>query len=258
MQLDYIKNPPKNQNDYDALSKAIEILPIPHINAYLEVNLGPIPLALTLRGGISLGFKELYGAVVNDVEIESLGWNVGASLKAYLFRTKYFFGDIRADFNYDIGSLNLNANNRYVYIPLRLGFMGGTDTGVVFNGDAFLQSKWKTFSLSPKLVFGFKMQDKVPVIQYLSAYFSIVADIIFGDLESTVGLNGIGIYANIVNNNIKVDNLYIPNSQNKMSYKFYDMRLGFYFDIFYQSFAIEYGIFTKQFGVSFIPINIRF
>ena len=258
MQLDYINNPPKNQNDYESLSKALEILPIPHINAYFQVNLGPIPLALTLRGGISLGFKEVYGAFVNDVEIESLGWNIGGSLKAYLFRTKYFFGDIRADLNYDEGNLNLNARDRYIYIPLRLGFLGGTDTGVVFNGNAFLQSKWKTFSLSPKLVFGFKMQDKVPVIQYLAAYFSVGADIIFGSLESTIGINGIGSYANIVNNSIKVDDLYIPNTSLESSYKFYDMRIGFYFDIFYQSFAIEYGIFTKQFSVSFIPINIRF
>lgn len=258
MQLDYIKNPPKNQNDYESLSKALEILPIPHINAYLQVNLGPIPLALTLRGGISLGFKEVYGAVVNDVEIESLGWNIGASLKAYLFRTKYFFGDLRFDFNYDVGNLKMAANNRNVYVPLYLGFNGGTDTGVVFNGNAFLESKWKTFALSPKLVFGFKMQDKVPVIQYLAAYFSVGADIIFGNLESKIGVNGIGSYANIVNSSIKVDDLYIPNTSSKSSYKFYDMRIGFYFDIFYQSFAIEYGIFTKQFGVSFIPINIRF
>ena len=92
LHIDYIKNPTRTQNDYEALSKALDILPIPHVNAYFQVNLGPIPLALTLRGGISLGFKEIYGAVVNDVEIESLGWNIGASLKAYLFRTKYFFG----------------------------------------------------------------------------------------------------------------------------------------------------------------------
>ena len=258
MQLDYIINKPANQTDYESISKAIEMLPIPHINAYFQINFGPVPLALTLRGGMAFGFKELYGAAVNDVEIESLGWNIGASLKAYLFRTKYFFGDIRADLNYDEGNLNLNARDRYIYIPLRLGFLGGTDTGVVFNGNAFLQSKWKTFSLSPKLVFGFKMQDKVPVIQYLAAYFSVGADIIFGRKKKKIGINGIGSYANIVNNSIKVDDLYIPNTSLESYYKFYDMRIGFYFDIFYQSFAIEYGIFTKQFSVSFIPINIRF
>lgn len=258
LHIDYIKNPPANQNDYDSLSKALDILPIPHINAYFQVNLGPIPLALTFRGGISLGFKEIYGAVINDVEIESLGWNVGASLKAYLFRTKYFFGDLRFDFNYDVGNLKMAANNRNVYVPLYLGFNGGTDTGVVFNGNAFLESKWKTFALSPKLVFGFKMQEKVPAIQYLSAYFSFGADIIFGSLESKVGVNGIGSYANIVGHEIIVNDLYVPNSQDKMSYKLYDVRVGFHFDIFYQSLAIEYGIFTKQFALSFIPINIRF
>ena len=46
------------------------------------MNLGPLPLALTVRGGMSLGFKDIYGIVVNDVEIESLGYNIGASLKA--------------------------------------------------------------------------------------------------------------------------------------------------------------------------------
>lgn len=258
LHIDYIKNPTRTQNDYEALSKALDILPIPHVNAYFQVNLGPIPLALTLRGGISLGFKEIYGAVVNDVEIESMGWNVGASLKAYLFRTKYFFGDLRFDFNYDVGNLNLDVRNRNIYVPLYLGFNGGTETGVVFNGNAFLRSKWKTFALSPKLVFGFKMQEKVPVIQYLAAYFSVGADITFGSMESTVGVNGIGSYANIVGHEITANDLYIPNSSDKQSYKLYDMRVGFHFDIFYQSLAIEYGIFTKQFAVSFIPINIRF
>ena len=258
LHIDYIKNPTRTQNDYEALSKALDILPIPHVNAYFQVNLGPIPLALTLRGGISLGFKEIYGAVVNDVEIESMGWNIGASLKAYLFRTKYFFGDLRFDFNYDVGNLNLDVRNRNIYVPLYLGFNGGTKTGVVFNGNAFLRSKWKTFALSPKLVFGFKMQEKVPVIQYLAAYFSVGADITFGSMESTVGVNGIGSYANIVGHEITANDLYIPNSSDKQSYKLYDMRVGFHFDIFYQSLAIEYGIFTKQFAVSFIPINIRF
>lgn len=258
LHIDYIKNPTRTQNDYEALSKALDILPIPHVNAYFQVNLGPIPLALTLRGGISLGFKEIYGAVVNDVEIESMGWNIGASLKAYLFRTKYFFGDLRFDFNYDVGNLNLDVRNRNIYVPLYLGFNGGTETGVVFNGNAFLRSKWKTFALSPKLVFGFKMQEKVPVIQYLAAYFSFGADITFGSMESTVGVNGIGSYANIVGHEITANDLYIPNSSDKQSYKLYDMRVGFHFDIFYQSLAIEYGIFTKQFAVSFIPINIRF
>ncbi|WP_420535790.1 hypothetical protein [Brachyspira intermedia] len=258
LHINDIANSPTTRNDYDSLANALDILPIPHINAYLQVNLGPVPLALTLRGGMSLGFKEIYGAVVNDVEIESLGWNIGASLKAYLFRTKYFFGDIRFDFNYDEGNLKLAANNRNVYVPLYLGYGGGTDTGVVFNGNAFLESKWKTFALSPKLVFGFKMQEKVPVIQYLAAYFSVGADIIYGSLESKIGVNGIGSYANIVGHEITVNDLYVPNSQDKMSYQIYDMRVGFHFDIFYQSFAIEYGIFTKQFAVSFIPINIRF
>ncbi|MEI0526709.1 hypothetical protein [Brachyspira murdochii] len=258
LHIDYIRNSTRTQNDYEALSKALDILPIPHVNAYLQVNLGAIPLALTFRGGISLGFKEIYGAFINDVEIESMGWNIGASLKAYLFRTKYFFGDLRFDFNYDVGNLNLDVRNRNIYVPLYLGFKGGTETGVVFNGNAFLRSKWKTFALSPKLVFGFKMKEKVPVIQYLAAYFSVGADITFGSMESTVGVNGIGSYANIVGQEITANDLYIPNSSDKQSYKLYDMRIGFHFDIFYQSLAIEYGIFTKQFAVSFIPINIRF
>ena len=251
-----IKN--NRKNDYESLSESLNLLPIPHINAYLQVNLGPLPLALTIRGGISLGFKDIYGIVVNDVEIESLGYNIGASLKAYLFRTKYFFGDLRMDFNYDEGHLKMSTDNRNVYVPLYLGYNGGTDTGVVFNGNAFLESKWKTFALSPKIVFGFKMRDKVPVIQYLDAYFSVGADIVFGNLSSRVGVNGIGSYANIVGHEITVNDLYVPNSEDKMSYKLYDMRIGFHFDIFYQSFSIEYGIFTKQLAISFIPINIRF
>ena len=45
------------------------------------------------------------------------------------------------DFNYDEGNLKMSANNRNVYVPLYLGYNGGTDTGVVFNGNAFLESK---------------------------------------------------------------------------------------------------------------------
>ena len=85
-----------------------------------------------------------------------------------------------------------------------------------------------------------------------------LSTLIYGSLESKIGVNGIGSYANIVGHEITVNDLYVPNSQDKMSYQLYDMRVGFHFDIFYQSFAIEYGIFTKQFAVSFIPINIRF
>lgn len=102
------------------------------------------------------------------------------------------------------------------------------------------------------------MRDKVPVIQYLDAYFSVGADIVFGSLDSKVGVNGIGSYANIVGHEITVNDLYVPNSEDTMSYKLYDMRIGFHFDIFYQSFSIEYGIFTKQLAISFIPLNIRF
>ena len=258
MQLDYIINKPANQTDYESISKAIEMLPIPHINAYFQINFGPVPLALTLRGGMSFGFKELYGAAVNDVEIESLGWNIGASLKAYLFRTKYFFGDIRTDFNYDATVLNLAANNRYIYVPLRLGFLGGTDTGVVFNGNAFIKSKWQTFTVSPKVVFGFKFKEEVKYIKYFSAYAALSADIAFGNVDFNMGINGMGSYANIVGNSITVNELYIPHTSAASKYVLCDIRLSLGVDIFYQSLSFEFGFLTKQFGISLIPINIRF
>ena len=131
-------------------------------------------MSLTLRGGGAFGFKDLFAKVINDVEVEAIGYNVGVSLKTFLFRTKYFFGDFRADFNFEESKISLAVKKRYVYVPIRLGYDGGTDTGVVFNGNAFLESKWKAYAISPKIVFGLKIKEKIPVIQYFSSYLMLV------------------------------------------------------------------------------------
>ena len=245
-------------NDYKSLSDAAKYIPIPHLNAYCQINLGPVPLSLTLRGGGAFGFKGLFATIINDVEVEAIGYNFGLSLKAFLFRTKYFFGDFRTDLNFESGKIGLNVKNRYVYVPVSLGNNGGIDTGVVFNGNAFLESKWKAVGISPKVVVGFKFKERVPKVQYFSAYFSLGADITYGIVDSKIGINGIGSYANVEGHTLGISDLNIPTSFDKRDFWHYDMRIGFHFDIFFQSLSIEYSIFSKQFAFQIIPINIRF
>ena len=245
-------------NDYKSLSDAAKYIPIPHLNAYCQINLGPVPLSLTLRGGGAFGFKGLFATIINDVEVEAIGYNFGLSLKAFLFRTKYFFGDFRTDLNFESGKIGLNVKNRYVYVPVSLGNNGGIDTGVVFNGNAFLESKWKAVGISPKVVVGFKFKERVPKVQYFSAYFSLGADITYGIVDSKIGINGIGSYANVEGHTLGISDLNIPTSLDKRDFWHYDMRIGFHFDIFFQSLSIEYSIFGKQFAFQIIPINIRF
>ena len=248
----------ENINDYKSLSDAAKYIPIPHLNAYCQINLGPVPLSLTLRGGGAFGFKGLFATIINDVEVEAIGYNFGLSLKAFLFRTKYFFGDFRTDLNFESGKIGLNVKNRYVYVPVSLGNNGGIDTGVVFNGNAFLESKWKAVGISPKVVVGFKFKERVPKVQYFSAYFSLGADITYGIVDSKIGINGIGSYANVEGHTLGISDLNIPTSLDKRDFWHYDMRIGFHFDIFFQSLSIEYSIFSKQFAFQIIPINIRF
>ena len=248
----------ENINDYKSLSDAAKYIPIPHLNAYCQINLGPVPLSLTLRGGGAFGFKGLFATIINDVEVEAIGYNFGLSLKAFLFRTKYFFGDFRTDLNFESGKIGLNVKNRYVYVPVSLGNNGGIDTGVVFNGNAFLESKWKAVGISPKVVVGFKFKERVPKVQYFSAYFSLGADITYGIVDSKIGINGIGSYANVEGHTLGISDLNIPTSLDKRDFWHYDMRIGFHFDIFFQSLSIEYSIFGKQFAFQIIPINIRF
>ena len=245
-------------SDFKSISDAVKYIPIPHLNAYFQINWWHIPMSLTLRGGGALGFKGLFGTIINDVEIEAIGYNFGLSLKAFLFRTKYFFGDFRTDFNFESGKIGLDVKKRYIYIPIRLGYRGGTDTGVVFNGNAFLESKWKAYAISPKVVVGFKFKERVPKVQYFSAYFSLGADITYGIVDSQIGINGIGSYANIVGHTLEINDLNVPNSFDKRDFWHYDMRIGFHFYIFFQSISIEYAIFGKQFAFQIIPINIRF
>lgn len=245
-------------SDFKSISDAVKYIPIPHLNAYLQINFGPVPLSLTLRGGGAFGFKGLFATIINDVEVEAIGYNFGLSLKAFLFRTEYFFGDFRTDFNFESGKIGLDVKKRYIYIPIRLGYQGGTDTGVVFNGNAFLESKWKAYAISPKVVVGFKFKEKVPKVQYFSAYFSLGADITYGIVDSKIGINGIGSYANIVGHTLEINDLNVPTSFDKRDFWHYDMRIGFHFDIFFQSISIEYAIFGKQFAFQIIPINIRF
>ena len=107
-------------------------------------------------------------------------------------------------------------------------------------------------------MFGLKIKEKVPVIQYFSSYFSLGADITYGIIDSQIGINGIGSYANIEGHTLEINDLNIPTSFDKRDFWHYDMRIGFHVDIFFQSLSVEYSIFSKQFAFQIIPINIRF
>ena len=56
-------------SDYKSISDAVKYVPIPHLNAYFQINFGPFPMSLTLRGGGAFGFKDLFAKVINDVEV---------------------------------------------------------------------------------------------------------------------------------------------------------------------------------------------
>lgn len=132
---------------YHNLINGLDAVPLPYLQFSGQANLWKLPISLAFRAGFLLGFKDLYKQFVRDIEMESSGFNVGGEIKTLIWRNDYFFFDLRADINYSAGSFK-SSLEKELYIPIRLGYLGGTDTGVVFDANAGFDARWKTFSYS--------------------------------------------------------------------------------------------------------------
>ncbi len=256
---DYIRDPiPLTLNyGYAAFANAISSIPMPHIQVFSQINFWTVPLSMGLRLGFLPGLESLYKQFILDVGVKSLGFHVGIDLKYLIYRDKYFFLDLRADFNFDMGNFDMHIN-RNLYIPMELGSSDGRETGVVFNGDIFSDFSWKIFAITPKIVGGFKFQEKVPVVDYFAIYGSVGLDLVFGNIETITGINSVSTHVNIANNKHTITDIALPNSELASKYFLYDVRLSLTLDIFYQSFSVEYGVLSKNFAISFTPFVLKF
>lgn len=246
-----------SEYDYAVVANAVASAPMPYVQAFTTINFWTLPLSMGIRLGILPGFESLYKQFVTDVDMESLGFHVGVDLKYLIYRNEYFFVDFRTDLNFDMGDFKMRLN-RDLYIPLELGFNGGTQTGVVFNGDVFSEFSWQIFAVTPKIVGGFKFREKVPYIDYFALYGSVGVDLVFGNIKTMTGVNATSTYANIVGNQHTINDVVLPNSELKSEYFVYDVRLSVTLDIFYMSFFVEYGVLSKNIAVSFTPLVFKF
>ncbi|WP_260848352.1 hypothetical protein [Brachyspira hyodysenteriae] len=177
-------------------------------------------------------------------------------LKFYIYRDKYFFVDARADFNFDYGKFNMAfMNDRYVFQMHNSA--NSTYTGAYFGTSADIKSKWISFALTPKLVGGLKLRDKVPYIDYFAIYGFIGVDLIYSFIDSNSEFSIDSVTEN-VNNQTYEFHSSMPKISIKDNYFSYDIRVGATIDIFYQSLSFEYAIFSKSFSVMFVPFVYRF
>lgn len=212
-------------------------------------------MTIGLRFAFMPGYKDFYGLFVKDTEINTLGFHGGLDLKFYIYRDKYFFVDARADFNVDYGTFDLAMKDRKMFQIHNSA--NSTYTGTTFSTSGSIHNKWLTFAVTPKLVGGLKLQDKVPYIDYLAFYGFIGVDLIYSYIDSKSQFNIDSATENIHN---QTYDFYasMPEISIKDNYFTYDIRLGATLDIFYQSISFEYAIFSKSFSVTFIPFVYKF
>ncbi len=146
-------------------------------------------------------------------------------------------------------------NDRYVFQLHNSA--NSTYTGAYFGTSADIKSQWLSFALTPKLVGGLKLKDKVPYIDYFAIYGFVGVDLIYSfiDSDSEFGINSV---TENINNQTYEFNTNMPKISIKDNYFSYDVRIGATIDIFYQSLSFEYAIFSKSFSVIFVPFVYRF
>lgn len=241
---------------YHNLINGLDAVPLPYLQFSGQANLWKLPISLAFRAGFLLGFKDLYKQFVRDIEMESSGFNVGGEIKTLVWRNDYFFFDLRADINYNAGSFKASLEKE-LYIPIRLGYLGGTDTGVLFDANPGFDANWKTFFIAPKLTFGFKMKDRVPYIRYLGASFSISYDSSFIDIKLKNYIKSSSAYANIEGYTKTISDIKFYDFETSKKLYYGDLRLNFTFDIFYMSLSVEYAVFSKMWSLMLVPVLIR-
>ncbi len=215
---------------YDGIANALVSAPLPYLYMNWSANFDNLPLTLGLQVGFVPGAEWIYGMFINDITMSSFGINMGSEFK-YLFyeRQSLFLEndklliDTRLSFNYDFGKYDLTFN-RNIFVPVEIGFLGGTTTGVVYNGDLTGGFEWNTLVISPKVAVAYEMNN-LAYVDSITLHGSLAVDFSFGHLSSTMGMNDITSYANIVGNSITITDVEIPNSTLSGNYNAYDIRL---------------------------------
>ncbi|ASJ22765.1 hypothetical protein BHAMNSH16_04165 [Brachyspira hampsonii] len=255
-QLEDTKTSLNYDNDFARLINSIDKVPFPYIYIFGSINCWTAPMSVGLRFAFMPGYNDFYSLFVKDTKIETFGLHAAMDLKFYVYRDNYFFVDARADFNFDYGTFKLGfMNERYMFQMYNSA--NSTYTGASFSTSADIENKWISFALTPKLVGGLKIKEKIPYIDYFAIYGFIGVDLIYSfiDSKSTFGINSI---TENINNKTYEFHSNMPEVSIKDNYFSYDIRVGATIDIFYQSLSFEYAIFSKSFSVMFIPFVYRF
>lgn len=234
----------------------LDAIPMPYFQVSGQANLWKLPLSLGFRIGILLGTKDLYKQFVKDIEMESSGFAIGGEIKTLIWRNDLFFIDLRADINFNSGTFN-SSLEKEIYIPITVGYLGGTDTGVLFDANPGFESKWKTFFIAPKLTFGYKAKDRVPYVRYLGVSFSISWDSSFIDINIKNYVKSSSAYANIEGYSKTLTDIKFLDFETTKKLYYGDLRFNFTFDVFYMSLSIEYAVFSKMWSLMIIPVLLR-
>lgn len=234
----------------------LDAVPMPYFQVSGQANLWKLPVSLGFRAGVLLGTKDLYSQFVRDIEMEASGFNIGGEIKTLIWRNDYFFLDLRADINYNMGTFK-SSLEKEIYMPITLGYLGGTDTGVLFDANPGFDANWKTFFVAPKLTFGFKMKDRVPYVQYLGVSFSISYDSSFIDINIKNYIKSSSAYANIEGYSKILTDIKFYDFETKKNLYYGDLRFNLTLDVFYMSLSLEYAVFSKMWSLMIIPVLIR-
>lgn len=188
--------------------------------------------------------------------MESLGFNIGLEIKTLIWRNDYFFIDLRADINYNSGTFK-SSLEKEIYMPIRLGYLGGIDTGVLFDANPGFEALWNTFFVAPKITFGVKMKERVPYVRYFGASLSISYDSSFIDIKIKNYIKSSSAFANIEGYSKIITDIQFLDFDTKEKLYYGDLRFNFTLDVFYLSLSIEYAVFSKMWSLMLIPILIR-
>lgn len=241
---------------YHNFLNGLDAVPMPYFQVSGQANLWKLPMSLGFRAGFLFGTKDLYRQFVKDIEMESLGFNIGCEIKTLIWRNDYFFIDLRADINYNSGSFK-SSLEKEIYIPIRLGYLGGTDTGVLFDANPGFDTIWNTFFVAPKITFGFKMKERVPYVRYLGASLSIAYDSSFIDIKIKNYIKSSSAFANIEGYSKILTDIQFLDFETTEKLYYGDLRLNFTLDVFYMSLSVDYAVFSKMWSLMLIPILIR-
>lgn len=244
---------------WNDMINALDHVPIPYVQLSTQINCWTAPMSLGLRFAFAPGYKDLYKPFISDIEVDSIAYHAGLDMKFFIYRDNYFFVDARADFNFDMGEINLNVQDKKFFFEVPIE--NAVNSGVVFRSSTHLGGKWTSFALTPKLVGGFKFKEKVPYIDYFAIYGILGVDLIYSFYEGAYNINLGDMYLispNNPGNQYVLHTSHVDKESSQGQYFAYDVRFGLNIDIFYQSISIEYAVFSKSFSIMFMPFVYRF